>query len=129
VAEHDRNVDVPRCLTHRDAGLGDFPFVGELDHFEDHGRLQAGNPVHPAQPQRNAIIYGALYEGLASDPEDADARLSDGRIILAATHDHGCVGSAAGIYTASMPVFVVENANRGNRAYSATSMRASRGTG
>jgi hypothetical protein len=67
--------------------------------------------------QRNAIIYGALYEGLASDPADADAKLADGRIALAATHDHGCVGSVAGIYTASMPVFVVENGVGGNRAY------------
>jgi hypothetical protein len=67
--------------------------------------------------QRNAVIYGALYEGLASDPDDADAKLSDGRITLAATHDHSCVGSVAGIYTASMPVFVVENTVRGNRAY------------
>jgi len=67
--------------------------------------------------QRNAVIYGALYEGLASDPDDADAKLADGRITLAATHDHGCVGSVAGIYTASMPVFVVQNADRGNRAY------------
>jgi hypothetical protein len=67
--------------------------------------------------QRNAVIHGALYEGLAADPDDADARLSDGRITLAATHDHGCVGSVAGVYTASMPVFVVENTARGNRAY------------
>jgi hypothetical protein len=67
--------------------------------------------------QRNAVIYGALYEGLASGPADADAKLSDGRIVLAATHDHGCVGSVAGIYTASMPVFVVHNTVAGNRAY------------
>jgi len=67
--------------------------------------------------QRNAVLYGALYEGLASDPADADAKLRDGRIVLAATHDHGCVGSVAGIYTASMPVFVVENAASGARAY------------
>jgi hypothetical protein len=67
--------------------------------------------------QRNAVIYGALYEGLASDPDDADAKLADGRITLAATHDHACVGSVAGIYTASMPVFVVQNADRANRAY------------
>ena len=67
--------------------------------------------------QRHAVIYGALYEGLASDAADADAKLRDGRIILAATHDHGCVGSVAGIYTASMPVFVVENGAGGNRAY------------
>jgi hypothetical protein len=67
--------------------------------------------------QRSAVINGAIYEGLASDAEDADARLRDGRIILASTHDHGCVGSVAGIYTASMPVFVVHNTVGGNHAY------------
>jgi hypothetical protein len=67
--------------------------------------------------QRRAISYGAVYEGLASDEADADAKLRDGRITLGATHDHNCVGSVAGIYTASMPVFVVENMERGNRAY------------
>lgn len=67
--------------------------------------------------QRNAILGGALYEGLADSLEDADAKLSDGRIVLAATHDHGCVGSVAGIYTASMPVFVVENLALGNMAF------------
>ena len=67
--------------------------------------------------QRNAVIYAAIYEGLATDAEDADRGLSDGRIHLAATHDHGCVGSVAGVYTASMPVFVVDNAEHGNRAF------------
>ncbi len=67
--------------------------------------------------QRNAVISGAIYEGLAADAADADARLKDGRIVLDSTHDHGCVGSVAGIYTASMPVFVVENAAGGNLAY------------
>ncbi len=82
--------------------------------------LTSGPPMQWSEyygGQRNAVIYGALYEGLASDPDDADAKLSDGRITLAATHDHGCVGSVAGIYTASMPVFVVENTARGNRSY------------
>jgi len=82
--------------------------------------LTSGPPMPWAEyygGQRNAIIHGALYEGLASDPDDADAKLDDGRIVLAATHDHGCVGSVAGIYTASMPVFVVQNDDRGNRAY------------
>jgi hypothetical protein len=67
--------------------------------------------------QRRAVVYGAIYEGLAADEADAEAKLRDGRIILGATHDHNSVGSVAGIYTASMPVFVVENAERGNRAY------------
>jgi hypothetical protein len=67
--------------------------------------------------QRNAVIGGALFEGLATDPEDADAKLRDGRIVLGACHDYGCVGSLAGIYTASMPVFVVENRAHGNVAF------------
>ncbi|MEA2178711.1 MAG: hypothetical protein QOG77_2008, partial [Solirubrobacteraceae bacterium] len=67
--------------------------------------------------QRSAVIGGALFEGLASDAEDADAKLRDGRIKLDACHHYGCVGSLAGIYTASMPVFVVENRKHGNVAF------------
>jgi Protein of unknown function (DUF1116) len=78
--------------------------------------------------QRRAVLSGAIYEGLAVDEADDDAQLHDGRITLAATHDHGCVGSVAGIYTASMPVFVIEIWN-GITVRTATSMRASRGTG
>jgi hypothetical protein len=67
--------------------------------------------------QRSGVIGGALFEGLATDPDDADAKLRDGRIRLRPCHDHGCVGSLAGIYTASMPVFVVENRAGGNRGF------------
>jgi hypothetical protein len=67
--------------------------------------------------QRSAVIGGALFEGLARDADDADAKLRDGRITLGACHDFGCVGSLAGIYTASMPVFVVENREHGNVAF------------
>ena len=78
--------------------------------------------------QRAAVIGGALYEGLARDGEEADAKLRAGEIKLGACHDHGCVGSLAGIYTASMPVFVVENATQ-ETARSATSSRAHRPSG
>jgi hypothetical protein len=59
--------------------------------------------------QRDAVLHGALYEGLATDVEDADAKLRDGRIVVGTCQAHGCIGSVAGIYTASMPVLVVEN--------------------
>ncbi len=68
-------------------------------------------------PQRMAVLCGALYEGLADSLEEADERLAAGEIVLEPTHHHGCVGSVAGIYTASMPVFVVENQALGNRAF------------
>src|SRR5262249_53141090 len=67
--------------------------------------------------QRAGIVGGALYEGLARDASEADAKIREGRLRLGACHDHGCVGSLAGIYTASMPVFVVENRRRGNRGF------------
>lgn len=67
--------------------------------------------------QRDAIIGGALFEGLATTPEEADAAIRAGDISVGACHDHGCIGSLAGIYTASMPVFVVENQEHGNVAF------------
>ena len=63
--------------------------------------------------QRDAVIGGALFEGLASDAEDAARKLAAGEIVVDGCHDYGAVGSLAGIYTASMPVFVVENRHAG----------------
>lgn len=67
--------------------------------------------------QRNAVIGGALFEGLAKDAAEADAAIAAGRIQLRPCHDHGCVGSVAGIFTASMPVFVVEDRASGTRGF------------
>jgi Protein of unknown function (DUF1116) len=67
--------------------------------------------------QRAAVIGGALYEGLAHSADEADARLRSGEIRVACCQDHGCVGSLAGITTASMPVLVVEDAHHGGRAF------------
>lgn len=68
-------------------------------------------------PQRMAILYAAVYEGLASSADEADSKLHAGEIAVEPTHHYGCVGSVAGIYTASMPVFVVENRTHGNRSF------------
>jgi hypothetical protein len=67
--------------------------------------------------QRKAVVYGALYEGLADDYETAEALFAKGELRVGACHDYGCVGSVAGIYTASMPVFVVENKKHGNTGF------------
>jgi len=64
--------------------------------------------------QRAAIVGGALFEGLARDAAEAERLLAQGRIKVEGCHAHGAVGSLAGIYTASMPVFVVENRAGGN---------------
>ena len=67
--------------------------------------------------QRRSLVYGAMFEGLAETEEDAERKFASGEIVVGACHDHGCVGSVAGIYTASMPVFIVENTAFGNTGY------------
>ncbi len=82
--------------------------------------LTSGRPMPWSEyigGQRQALIYGAMYEGLAKDEGDAIAKFANGRIKIGACHEHGCVGSVAGIYTASMPVFVVKNLDRGNTGF------------
>jgi uncharacterized protein DUF1116 len=115
------NAEAVRRMTGAEPVLVDVLPAGEvIPGMAPNVILTSGPPMdwqHYYGGQRNAVIYGALYEGLADDAADADAKLTDGRIVLGSTHDHGCVGSVAGIYTASMPVFVVQNAAGGNRAY------------
>jgi Protein of unknown function (DUF1116) len=67
--------------------------------------------------QREALIGGALFENMAKDRDEAISKLDAGEIDVRPCHDFGCVGSLAGIYTASMPVFVVENRTFGNVGY------------
>lgn len=67
--------------------------------------------------QRNAVIGAALFEGLAKDAAEAESKLAAGEIKVDGCHEHGCVGSLAGVYTASMPVFVVRNRAFANVGY------------
>jgi hypothetical protein len=67
--------------------------------------------------QRSAVIGGALFEGLAGSAGEAEAKIASGEIRVAPCSAFGCVGSLAGIYTASMPVLVVRNGQGGNLAY------------
>ncbi len=67
--------------------------------------------------QRRSVLNAALYEGLAKDHDQAERLIADGTITVDTTQEHGCIGSVAGIYTASMPVLVVEDATFGGRAF------------
>jgi len=74
--------------------------------------LTAGPPLdwdEYEQGQANAIVGGALYEGLAESRAEAVEKVRAGDIEVATCHEYGCVGSMAGVTTASMPVFVVED--------------------
>jgi hypothetical protein len=83
--------------------------------------LHAGPPIswdRMSGPLRGAVLGGMLYEGLAADADEATRLAGAGEVAFAPCHAHGAVGPMAGVTTASMPVYVVENRRHGNRAYS-----------
>jgi hypothetical protein len=67
-------------------------------------------------PQRRALTAAAVFEGWASDREDAARRLAAGEIALAPGNEHDHVGPMTGVCSPSMPVWVVEG--DGARAFS-----------
>jgi hypothetical protein len=82
--------------------------------------LHSGPPIEWAEmcgPQQGAITGAILYEGWADSLEAAERMAAEGRVALEPCHQHAAVGPMAGIISPSMPVWVVENADRGNRAY------------
>jgi len=82
--------------------------------------LHAGPPIEWARasgPLRGAIIGALLFEGLAEDEERAVALVEAGDVELQPCHHHQAVGPMAGVTSASMAVYVVENAEGGNLAY------------
>ncbi|MCX7018487.1 MAG: DUF1116 domain-containing protein [bacterium] len=83
--------------------------------------LHAGPPVtweRMCGPMRGAIIGGLIYEGLASNADEASLLAASGEIAFEPCHHHQAVGPMAGIITASMPVWIIENTAFGNRACS-----------
>ncbi|MBU0928119.1 MAG: DUF1116 domain-containing protein [Spirochaetes bacterium] len=82
--------------------------------------LHAGPPVtweRMCGPLRGAVIGGLIYEGLAKDAAEAEAMAASGKVRFEPCHHHDSVGPMAGVMTASMPVWIVENKAFGNRAY------------
>jgi hypothetical protein len=83
--------------------------------------LHAGPPLtwdRMSGPLRGAVIGGLIYEGLAKDERDAVSIVERAQMQFAPCHHYGAVGPMAGVTTASMPVYIVENRAFGNHAYS-----------
>ncbi len=82
--------------------------------------LHAGPPVKwedMAGPLRGAILGGLIYEGLAKNLEEAEKVAAGGEVRFEPCHHHDMVGPMAGVVTASMPVWIMENKAYGNRGY------------
>lgn len=87
----------------------------ERGHF-----LHAGPPIDWASasgPLRGALIGAMIYEGLAETPEEAESRAAAGEISLEPCHHRRAVGPMAGVVSASMPMFVLEDTTHGGTAF------------
>jgi uncharacterized protein DUF1116 len=112
---HDRYLQSQPVL------LGVGTAIKELPGMTDRMLLHAGPPIawdEMCGPMQGAIVGAILYEKWASSAEDARTLAASGKIAYAPCHHHAAVGPMAGVISPSMPVWIVENANGGNRAYS-----------
>jgi hypothetical protein len=115
------NEEVLRRLVDSEPVLIDISAAGEAMAGMTPQTILASGPAMPWRDyiggQRDAIVGGALFEGLARDRAEAEDKLARGAINVRGCQELGAVGSVAGVYTASMPVFVVRNTRYGNTAY------------
>lgn len=82
--------------------------------------LHAGPPVAWEDmngPMRGAVTGALIFEGLASNLDEAFRLAGSGEITFSPCHEHDCVGSMAGVTSASMYMHVVKNQTYGNIAY------------
>lgn len=71
------------------------------------------------ETQRQGGINGVLYEGYATNEEDARRMLESGEIRFVSANDFHLVGPGSGITTPSMVVNIVEDKNTGCRGFCA----------
>ena len=89
--------------------------------MKDNLFLHAGPPIEWGRmsgPLRGAIIGAMLFEGIAPSEAEATSMVERGEVEFDSCHHHGAVGPMAGVTSASMKVYVVENAEHGNKSYS-----------
>ena len=82
--------------------------------------LHAGPPIEWERmcgPMKGAIAGALLIEGFAKSIDEAYELAASGEFDFDACHNHSSVGPMAGVTSASMPVFVLENKVHGNYAY------------
>jgi hypothetical protein len=83
--------------------------------------LHAGPPIEWSRasgPLRGAVIGALLYEGRAGDEAAAAALVERGEVRLEPCHHHAAVGPMAGVISASMQVYVVDDPVHGHRTFS-----------
>jgi hypothetical protein len=92
----------------------------EVIGLQDRTLLHSGPPLTwetASGPMRGALIGACLFEGWASDVEDAERILANGEITLDPCHHHRTVGPMAGVTSPSMWMWCLEDPVHGGQAF------------
>ncbi|HEY3713647.1 MAG TPA: DUF1116 domain-containing protein [Jatrophihabitantaceae bacterium] len=114
------NAEAVRRMLDTRALLVDVMPAGDALGLANDDFLHAGPPIawdRASGPLRGALMGAAAFEGLVSDPDDAAALFQAGAVSLAPCHHHRAVGPMAGVVSASMWLFVLEDPGTGALAY------------
>ncbi|MCK8825620.1 DUF1116 domain-containing protein [Fuchsiella alkaliacetigena] len=121
VSIKEANQEAVAIMQKSEPVLVDMGIAGEvLPGMTEKTILHAGPPVEwedMCGPMRGAVIGALIYEGLADNEEEAVELAGSGEIDFAPCHHYQAVGPMAGVTSASMPVYVVENKEHGNQAF------------
>jgi hypothetical protein len=126
IAQNNKKIDAAnqaaceRILAARPALIGLDMALNVVPDMKKNLILHAGPPVtwdKMCGPMRGAVMGALKYEGLAKDDSEAENLAGSGEVEYSPCHEHGTVGPMAGIVSASMPVFIIENEAYGNRAF------------
>ncbi len=110
-----------RFLSAQPVLIGVEPAKNAIPGLGEHMLLHAGPPVawdRMCGPMQGAVIGAILYEGWADTQEAARNLAATGKITFAPNHHYAAVGPMSGVISPSMPVWIVENRDRGNRSFS-----------
>jgi hypothetical protein len=115
------NAEALARIVGTEAFLVDVLPAGETLGLSDRDFLHAGPPIEWSRasgPLRGALMGAAALEGVVSEPEQAEQLFASGSgYSLDPCHHHSAVGPMAGVVSASMWVFVVEDPATGRRTY------------
>lgn len=95
--------------------------INVIPGMRDNLLLHAGPPItweRASGPMRGAITGALIFEGKAKNEIEAKALVESGEIELEPCHHHQAVGPMAGVTSASMSVYIIENETHGNKAFS-----------
>ncbi|MBC8509008.1 MAG: DUF1116 domain-containing protein [Anaerolineales bacterium] len=110
-----------RMMEARPVVVGMGKAIDVVPGMRDNLLMHAGPPItweRASGPMKGAITGALIYEGKAKDMAEAQKLVESGKIDLEPCHHHQSVGPMAGVTSANMSVYILENKTHGNMSYS-----------